>query len=92
MKSQQLADEMKTRFYDKTIVKVRLVQPRKRYVQAKEGNMAVLEFSSIRDAVEVMTRFEKGVSGFEKCGVEFLKDGCDREPTREPWCDCMFCK
>ena len=46
----ELAHEMKTRFWDVVLVKCAIVSPTKRYVQAQEGNMAILEFASMSRA------------------------------------------
>ena len=49
------AHDMKTRFYDKLLVKVAIVRPTKRYVQARDGNMGILEFAG--KPIDVIVEF-----------------------------------
>ena len=88
----EFAHDLKIRFYDKILVKVAVVPPGKRYVQARDGNMGIIEFASIKDAMEVRERFiAKSVSDYAHCSVEWLQDPCDRRPGRQPYCDCLKC-
>ena len=93
MKAEQVVEVVRCGLMDMLVVKVRLVRERKRYVREREGNVAVLEMASVRDAVEVKGRVERGgIGGFEGWGVEFLADPVEREGVGEPWCDCLFCR
>lgn len=88
----EVAHDLKIRFYDKILVKVAVVPPSKRYVQARDGNMGIIEFASIKDAMDVRERFiTNDVSDYTHCTVEFLQDSCDRGPGRQPYCDCLNC-
>ena len=88
----QLAHDMKLCFPNKLLVKVAIATPKKRYVAKRDGNMGIVEFTSIRDAVEVMERFKAGaIAGYRECEVEYLADSCERAPTKMPYCDCLSC-
>lgn len=88
----EFAHDLKIRFYDKILVKIAVVPPSKRYVQARDGNMGIIEFASIKDAMEIRERFiVKDVSDYTNCSAEFLQDSCDRRPGRQQYCDCLGC-
>ena len=94
MKQDQLLAAFKNRFEDKHLVRVRLVVPKKRYEQEDlQSNSAVLEFSSIKQAIEAKEKFNTGqVTGFDDCRAEFLSDPVGRQPTRMKFCECQTCK
>ena len=88
----EFAHDMKLCFSDKIFVKVAIIQPTKRYVREREGNMAILEFASIRDAAEVMERFKSRViADYQRSAVEWTGDSCERAPAKMPYCDCSSC-
>ncbi|MCJ1378662.1 hypothetical protein MMC17_001761 [Xylographa soralifera] len=91
-KTQDFAQDMKTSFPDKIIVKAAISKPTKRYVQERDGNSGILEFASIKDAFEVMEVFKNnGVLGYEGSTVEWLQDSCDVAKPALPYCDCLMC-
>ncbi|MCJ1431654.1 hypothetical protein MMC27_001009 [Xylographa pallens] len=91
-KTQDFAQDMKTSFPDKIIVKAAISKPIKRYVQERDGNSGILEFTSIKDAFEVMEAFKnRDVLGYEGSAVEWLKDSCDVAKPALPYCDCLMC-
>ncbi|KAI9786295.1 MAG: hypothetical protein M1835_003101 [Candelina submexicana] len=76
----------------KILVKVAVLTPSKRYVQEREGNMAVLEFASIKDAKEAFQLFENRlVSDYSHLTVSWLRDSCDRAVTKRGYCHCINC-
>ncbi|KAI9777166.1 MAG: hypothetical protein M1839_009009 [Geoglossum umbratile] len=76
----------------KLLVKVGLITPIKRYVQERDGKMAIIQFASIKDAIEAKRLFEAGlVHGYEGCSVQWLKDPCDKPAIGQPWCNCNSC-
>lgn len=88
----ELSRQMKVRL-SKILVKVTLVKQRNAFTRKREGNSAVLEFASIKDAVEVMELFaSKRVADFTHVTVEILTDPCCKGPliTRE-YCGCIYC-
>ncbi|KAI9816258.1 MAG: hypothetical protein M1827_001859 [Pycnora praestabilis] len=77
----------------KVLVKVAIVSPSKRYVKAQEGNTAILEFASIKDASEAKQLFDEGkIADYGHCGVGWFRDSCDREADRKYFCPCSNCK
>lgn len=77
----------------KILVKVTLVKQRNAFTRKRDGNSAVLEFASIKDAVDVMELFEsKKVADFTEVTAEVLTDPCCKGPaiTRE-YCRCIYC-
>ncbi|MCJ1282179.1 hypothetical protein MMC26_001502 [Xylographa opegraphella] len=92
-KMQDFAQDMKTAFPDKILVKAAISKPIQRYVQKRDGNKGILEFTRIIDAFEVMKVFEnRGVLGYERSTVEWLNDSCDVIRPALPFCDCLMCK
>ncbi|KAI9807437.1 MAG: hypothetical protein M1833_000182 [Piccolia ochrophora] len=90
-KREQLADEMK-RALDVSLVKVALVQTKKNYVRKAEGNTAIIEFLSIKAAVDAMAAFKAGkIAGYANKNVVFLRDSCDRPPVQSSYCGCASC-
>lgn len=88
----ELSRQMKVRL-SKILVKVTLVKQRNVFTRKREGNSAVLEFASIKDAVDVMELFEsKKVADFTEVTAEVLTDPCCKGPaiTRE-YCRCIYC-
>ncbi|KAI9718613.1 MAG: hypothetical protein M1812_004064 [Candelaria pacifica] len=76
----------------KILVKVAVLTPSKKYVQKREGNMAVLEFASIKDAVEAFKLFKnRQVSDYTHLTVSWLRDSCDRAVTKRAYCHCLNC-
>ncbi|KAI9696773.1 MAG: hypothetical protein M1836_005135 [Candelina mexicana] len=76
----------------KILVKVAVLTPSKKYVQEREGNMAVLEFASIKDAMEAFQLFENRlVSDYSHLTVSWLRDSCDRAITKRGYCHCINC-
>ncbi|KAH0559245.1 hypothetical protein GP486_004242 [Trichoglossum hirsutum] len=59
-KKEQVNEELKLNL-GKLMVKVGLMTSNKRYVRERDGKMAIIEFSSIRDAVEAMRLFSAGI-------------------------------
>ncbi|MCJ1392602.1 hypothetical protein MMC18_005472 [Xylographa bjoerkii] len=91
-KTQDFAQDMKTSFPDKIIVKAATSKPIKRYVQERDGNSGILEFVSIKDAFEVMEKFKnEDVLGYEESTAEWLADSCDVAKPALPYCDCLMC-
>ena len=88
----ELSRQMKVRL-SKILVKVTLVKQRNTFTGKREGNSAVLEFASIKDAVDVMELFKsKKVADFTEVTVEVLTDPCCKGPvyTRD-YCRCIYC-
>ncbi|MCJ1408476.1 hypothetical protein MMC19_002551 [Ptychographa xylographoides] len=84
---------MKTSFTEKIVVKAAIVVPTKRYVQAASGNSGILEFASIKDAVEVKAMFHaKTILGYENSTAEWLADGCEKPRPKQIYCNCMGCE
>lgn len=89
---EELSRQMKVRL-SRLLVKVTLVKQRNAFTREREGNSAVLEFASIRDAVDVREIFEsKKVADFTQVTVEVLTDPCCKGPaiTRD-YCRCIYC-
>ena len=57
-----------------------------------DGKMAIIEFASIKDAIEARRLFEAGlVHGYQSCSVQWLRDPCDKPAIKQPWCNCASC-
>ena len=90
-KREELADELKKAF-GPILVKVGLIRHPKRHVREKNGNSALIEFTSIKDAYEAFRSFNEGkVVGYEDGLVSWLRDPCDRPAPKSPFCICRGC-
>ncbi|KZF23388.1 hypothetical protein L228DRAFT_267395 [Xylona heveae TC161] len=74
-------------------IKVAIIHQKKRQVKtAQLGNSGIIEFSSIKDAVESRQKIlEKRAPGLNNCRVEFLGDPADNAPVRREYCACQTC-
>lgn len=87
----EFARHMKLRL-SKILVKVTLVIQRNSFTRKREGNIGILDFASVRDAVEVMEAFgAKKVSDYTQCTAEWVPDPCCRLPEQKDYCQCLFC-
>ncbi|KAI9879109.1 MAG: hypothetical protein M1830_009562 [Pleopsidium flavum] len=87
----EFAQHMKLRL-SKILVKVTLVKQRNSFTRKRDGNIGILDFASIRDAVEVTEAFRsKKVSDFTQCTAEWLPDPCCKGPSKKDYCRCMHC-
>ena len=90
-KREELADELQKAF-GMILVKVVLIRHPKRHIREKNGNSALIEFTSIKDAYEVFGSFKEGkVVGYEDGLVSWLRDPCDRPAPKSPFCMCRGC-
>lgn len=88
----EFSRQMKVRL-SKILVKVTLVKQRNAFTRKREGSSAVLEFASIKDAVDVLGLFEsEKVADFTRVTAEVLTDSCCKGPliTRD-YCLCIYC-
>jgi hypothetical protein len=94
MKQEALLLAFKNRFTDKHLVRLRLVAPKKNY--EKDNilcNKVILEFSSIKQAIEVKQFFDDHqVFQFEQSNATFLTDPAATPKERKPWCTCFNCR
>lgn len=57
-----------------------------------DGKMAIIEFASIKDAIEAMRLFNAGlIYGYRNCSVQWLRDSCDKPAMKQSWCSCTTC-
>ncbi len=76
----------------KILVKVTLVKVKNSFTRKREGDIGILDFASIRDAVEVIEAFgSKKVSDYTQCAAEWLPDPCCNVPSKRDYCHCMHC-
>ena len=91
-KKEDIAEEMKL-LLGKILVNVALVRDQRRLVREKYGNQVIVEFTSIKDAWEVLLKFRNGeVKGYEGKPVAWLRDPCDRRAAKSEVCKCLNCE
>ena len=90
-RKKDVAEDMKV-LLGKILVKVALIVEKRRYVREEEGNAAIVEFASIKDAVEAMVKFKKGrIAGYEGSQASWLSDPCDK-PNKYGQFDGCWCR
>ncbi|KAI9762032.1 MAG: hypothetical protein M4579_000668 [Chaenotheca gracillima] len=91
VRKEDLFEEMRAAL-GKVLVKVSLIRDSRRYVRERDGNQAILEFVSIKDAFEAKTALEEGrIYQFQHHKVSWAKDPCDRYPPKSQHCFCVGC-
>jgi hypothetical protein len=78
------------------LLKVILTQPKQRYLLEEQGRQAVVEFASIRNAIEAKDMLDAGMitaygSSEGDGGVEYAGDPCARVAEEKAWCKCLGC-
>jgi hypothetical protein len=82
-------------YLEKTFAGIVTKQDNRRYMQRAEGKWSIVEFISIKDCIEAMRRFKKGlVEAFtdERLTFDYLADPKDKAASKMPWCFCDKCK
>lgn len=83
--------ELGTR-HNKLLVRVGLVTPKQRYKQAAKGRMAIIEFPSIKDAIEARKDFLDGlIMGYENASPAFGLDPAGNPDVLREYCSCKGC-
>ncbi len=91
IKREELADQLKNAL-QKILANVAVIKEPRAHVREQYGNSAILEFVSIKDAIECFRRFRRReVPSFQKSDVSWLKDPCDRAPMQCLLCNCREC-
>jgi hypothetical protein len=75
------------------LIAVVLCTPHQRYLRASHGRQAVIEFASIKDAVEARDALQRGkVVDYEHSEPDFVLDPSESSGLEKRYCDCMGCK
>lgn len=78
----------------KLLASVILVTPKQRYKQAQDGRQAIVEFISIKDAIESRQALLNGeIQGYEGCEPEFTADPAmtSENYQEKSYCKCITC-
>jgi hypothetical protein len=91
-KREELSGELGLRL-NKMLITVVLCTPQQRYKQAAYGRQAVLEFASIKDAIEARQALLEGkIQEYEDSEPMFTNDATIDPAEQKPYCGCCGCR
>jgi hypothetical protein len=91
-KREELSSELGLRL-NKMLLTVVLCTPKQRYKQAAYGRQAVVEFASIKDAIEARHAISTGlIQEYELCEPDFTNDSTIDPAENKPYCHCCGCR